>query len=550
MTVAQIAKKLKRSERYIYMVLKYATEGQSVVVEIPDPKSPEDLDPEVRELIEPTPDAFEGFFNRYSGRTLSPLHKEWVTQALSAHRVLINCPPRHAKSTIFSVWLPIWLICMDRNVQILICSETVTLARKFSNEISANLTYNQQLIQDFGRFRPESLDWPWRPADGELMVEGRERQIKSGDLTLQIRGVGQQVLGMEANWVICDDVVSRESAKHPTQREALSEWFHGDVMSRLEPGGRAVVIGQRLHLYDLYGELAKEKIPGEETPRWKHINYPAVLDWEEKRVLWPERWPWHEIMQKYTDLGSAKFEAMYQQNPLPEGEALARKGWIYGDDEHPGCLDHDRIVGDGRGGKRVVRVVSLDPSPTRYAGLVVAEMDWDPSRFECSILEVRRERMQVRDMLSHIERCVDWYSPQYFVFERNAAQRWLLQDPTMEQLRRRVQVIPHDTGRNKGDPTLGIESLSVDFEFGRIRLPYGDAESRKMSELLIQEALTYPQGETDDLLMALWFIKFNYSRLVPRVTVLPETNRWGGWRVPPRLRDGWSWMRPKEKLYA
>jgi hypothetical protein len=158
--------------------------------------------------------------------------------------------------------------------------------------------------------------------------------------------------------------------------------------------------------------------------------------------------------------------------------------------------------------------------------------------------------MQVRDMLSHIERCVDWYSPQYFVFERNAAQRWLLQDPTMEQLRRRVQVIPHDTGRNKGDPTLGIESLSVDFEFGRIRLPYGDAESRKMSELLIQEALTYPQGETDDLLMALWFIKFNYSRLVPRVTVLPETNRWGGWRVPPRLRDGWSWMRPKEKLYA
>lgn len=546
MTVKEIAKKLRRSERYIYAVMRWANDsGDRVVIEIPDPKPTDALAPEVRGLLEMTPDAFEGFFNRYSGRILAPIHKQWVKDALSSKRVLINCPPRHAKSTIFSVWFPIWLVCMDRDVQILICSQTERLAMKFSNEIAAQLTYNLKLIQDFGRFKPEMGDWPWRPGDGELMVEGRRREVKSGDMTIQIRGSGQQILGMEANWVIADDVVSRENARTPQQREAISEWFHGDVMSRLEPGGVAVVIGQRLHLYDLYGELAREKVPGTDQLRWLHINYPAVLDWEEKKVLWPDRWPWAEIMEKYVDLGSSRFEAMYQQNPLPEGEALAQRRWIYGGGDAPGCLDLDRVVGQGaKGVSRPVRVISLDPSPTRYAGLIVAELDWDPQMFNATILEVRREKMQVRDMLSHVERCVDWYEPHYFVFEKNAAQRWLLQDPTMEALRRRIQVIPHETGRNKGDPVLGIESLSVDFEFGRIRLPYGDAESKQMSELLIQEALTYPQGQTDDLLMALWFIKFNYSRLVPRGLYMPSAMGGGpGWKVPPRLRDGWRWFK-------
>lgn len=555
MTVKQIAEKLKRSERYIYEVIRFAnSDGDAVVLEIPDPKKREDLEPEVAETLEFTADGFEKFFNRYSGRKLQPVHKKWVRDVLSHHRILINCPPRHAKSTIFSVWLPIWLICIDRNVQILICSQTDTMAKKFTNEIAFNLGYNAQLIKEFGRFRPELGDWPWRPNSGELMVEGRTRDTKSGDLTIQVRGSGQQILGMEANWVIADDVVSRQNTRSDEMRNSLSDWFHGDALSRLEPGGRAIVIGQRLHLYDLYGELSLEKLPGtlndegEAIPRWTHINYPAVLDWDKQLVLWPEKWTWLEIMEKYADLGQTKFEAMYQQNPLMEGEALARRTWVYGTDEHPGCVDHERRVGEiqTEGFSRRVRVCSLDPSPTRYAGFIVADIDWNPdNNFNCTILELRRERMQVRDMISHIERAIDQYAPQYFIFERNAAQRWLLQDQTMQGLRRRIQVLAHDTGRNKGDPQLGVESLSVDFEFGRIRFPYGDPESRQMSDLLITEALHYPQGQTDDLLMALWFIKFNWSKLIPRFAAATQTNS-ASWRVPPRLKNGFAWRKKNE----
>jgi len=555
MTAKEIATAIDRSERQVWALLRYAKDsGESFIFEVPDPKAKGDLPAHCKPMLEDTSAGFEAFFNRYSGRTLQPVHKDWVKQALSSKRVLINCPPRHAKSTIFSVWFPIWLIARDRNLQILICSQTDKLAKKFTNEISYALSYNRDLIKDFGRFKPELGDWPWRPNSGELLVDGRTRETKSGDLSIQVRGAGQQILGMEAHWIIVDDAVDRPTTRSETEREKLSEWFHGDVMSRLEPGASCIVIGQRLHLFDLYGELAQEKltrVPGS-PKRWLHINYPAILDWTQQTVLWPEKWTYNDLMEVYQDVGSQNFEAMYQQNPLPAGERLAMPEWIYGDTEHRGCLDQHRKAGraspfNPEDPRPRVRVLSMDPSPTKLAGLIVADILYDRDTFECEVLEVRHEPMNVRKMLGTIQSMLKNYGPvDYFIFEQNAAQRWLLQDPAMDRIRAKTMVLPHTTNRNKGDPTLGVGSLAVEFEFGRIRLPYGDAEGKEMSQLLLDEVMTWPQSQTDDILMALWFIKFNYMRLVPRRGALDagdDHSGWGrGWRPPPRLIKGFRWQ--------
>lgn len=550
----EIAEKMKVSQRYVFTLLKYARENglEAMIVVIPDHIKEEDLDDAQKAMVKPTSDAFELFFNAYSGRTLAPVHKGWVEKALSTRRTLINCPPRHAKSTIFSVWFPLWLLARDRNLQILICSQTDKIAKKFTNEIAYHLAHNKELNRDFGRFRPEFGDWPWRPNQGELLVDGRSRETKSGDLSIQVRGAGQAILGMEANWIIVDDAVSRQNTRNEIEREKLSEWFHGDVMSRLEPKGSATVIGQRLHLYDLYGELAKEKLTRMEgsPERWNHINYQAISSWKDQSVLWPEKWDFEALMDVYIDVGQKNFEAMYQQNPLPEGERLVQNAWIWGDDEHRGCLDYDRRLGQRSSsledGPPRCRVLSLDPSPTKLAGLVVADVIKTGEHPEYEILELQHRSMNVRDMLSEIERVLSNYAPvDYFIFEQNAAQRWLLQDPAIDQLRSRVMVIPHTTNRNKADPVLGTGSLALDFEFGRVRLPYADSDAKQQTQLLIDEATTWPQGLTDDLLMALWFIKYNNARLIPRRTdgVSWNSERGPGFRPPPRLTKGFRWAR-------
>lgn len=523
LTQEQRAKAVSRSVRYVRDVEHWArSDGEAVVIEIPEPKDRSKLSPEALECLEFTADGFEKFFNRHSNRWLPSHGKRWVTDILRERRVLINTPPRHAKSTIVTVWFVLWLITLDRNVQVLIVSQTNKLATKFTNEIAWHLSYNEKLIADFGRYRPELTDWPWRPNQGELLVDGRTRETKSGDLTLQVRGAGQQILGMEANWVIADDPVSRRTAESETERERMSEWFHGDVLSRLEPGGHAVVIGQRLHLRDLYGELAEKRLTRVEggPPVWNTIVYPAVLDWDTQEVLWPEKWTFDELMVTYESIGSTMFETMFQQNPLPDGMRLVSELWIQGDETHPGCLDYDRGIGQGYRQIEdsflpVVRVLSIDPSPTKFWGWSLMDTVYTGQVFAASILFVKSEVMGMREAMEEIQWIVKEFGVDYTIIEKNSAHMFM-QQPEFLDLRFQTKLLPHTTSASSKDhATLGVSSLAVDFEWGRIRFPFGDAEARSNSQIALNEILSYPQGATDDVLMSLWFPKYNFQRLVP-----------------------------------
>jgi hypothetical protein len=545
-TQAQVAAKMHKTtrtvERYLQNLEKYRLEeaGENI------PKWDE-LSPEVQLCRGVTADSFELFFNRYSGMTLQPIHKEWVEMALATRRTLINCPPRHAKSEIFSVWFPIWLMARDRNIQIILISQTRSIALKMSNRIAAILASNKKLITENGPFVPQVESTPWRPLQGELMVAGRDRQEGSGDLTLMVRGAGQGILGLEADWVILDDPTTKSISASETERENLSEWFHGEVLSRLEPQTPCFVIGQRVHMNDLYGELAGIKSTINPSGyAWKQINYPAILDWDKHLTLWPQKWGWDELQQTMEDTGRDLFESMYQQNPLPNDRRLVLREWIYGDEEeggdHPGCLDYDRKAGvPGPDTVDKVRVMSLDPSPTKFAALVVADIDRSKPYLHAEIIKITRDRMSVRDMIQNIQDTITLYAPQYFIFEQNAAQRWLLQDSDMDEIKRHVQVLPHTTSQNKADPVLGVETLARDFEKGHIRLPWGSPESQTMSHFLLDEAEVYPQGLTNDVLMALWFIKWNTARLSPRY--IPTNNSRNVVKTPDHLKGGFWWSK-------
>lgn len=509
------------------------------------PKDQADLTDEAKAMLEWSADAFEAFFNAFSPHKLSRIHKEWVELALTNDRLLINCPPRHAKSIIFAIWFPIWLICRNRNNRVIIVSKTNDLVAKFGSNIAAVLGGEtgggKKLIDTYGRFKPLGSGSTWSPARGNLQVEGMDRGGDTNEMSILVRGAGQQILGFGADFIVCDDPTDFDVSRSETDRKRLSEWFHGNVMSRLEAEedereGRIIVIGQRVHLKDLYGELVAEKDEDGKT-HWHHINFPAVLNWETHEVLWPERRDWAKIMKSRKDLGKDLFEVMFQQNPLAAGIGLAKREWLLGLQEYPGCIDRDRDAGqppNHEPGVDYIRVMSMDPSPSQYAGLILADISRSPDGMTgMSIIELVREKMDVREMVYHITRMRDSYHPDYFIFERNIAQKWFLQDERVEQLKRDMRVIPHNTGRVKHDETYGVQSLSPYFEFGDIRLPYGDAEGRRMSELLFREAEEFPQGTTDDLLMALWFIKYHAASLVP------IGKKHGGSRrrfaIPPRL---------------
>ena len=70
-----------------------------------------------------------------------------------------------------------------------------------------------------------------------------------------------------------------------------------------------------------------------------------------------------------------------------------------------------------------------------------------------------------------------------------------------------ITFVPHTTSINKRDPKFGFESIGDLFRQGFVRMPYSTPTARLNMQYLITEAIQYPDGDTDDTLMATWFMK-------------------------------------------
>ena len=498
-----------------------------------------------KEMLEWNVDAFARFFVEFSPESYFPKHvRPWIESFLRERNLLLNVPPGHAKSIFFSTWIPIWLICRDRNVQVLLISKTKEFAKAWALDIAGNLEHNEALVQAYGRFKTE--DGKWSPTGGTFNVLGRTRTIKGAQFTVESRGMNGQVLGRRADFIIVDDPTDQELAASEVDRRAALLHLREQVFTRAEPqvdkpGGRITVVGQRVHLFDMYGELERQEYeigPNKGKRLWHNEKYPAIADWDTKKVLWPEKFSWEELQLIYARVGGqGPFSCLYQQEPMPEGTALVTKQWI------EACRDYTRGARTGYRASKpeeavfpIVRVVSVDPSPTQWNGIVVGDLLYDRERFTFALTEVYRMKAGVRELKAEVDRIITTAEPDYLIFEESGFLTWFRDDPWFMELTGRVRFVRHHTGVNKNSKDYGVESLAGDFEFERISLPYGDEDGRQMSDMLANEALTWYPGvkEGYDLLMALWFVKFNYRKLAP-VRTLPTRVRGGS-------GAGWSWM--------
>ena len=529
-------------------------EGKAVKV-IPEPRTKEDIarDPalaHLRPLVAQTPEAYKAFVDRYWPEEPLPPHaEEWVAAALEHRRLLLNVPPGHAKTSVMAVRFAIWQVACDRNVNVLILSKTTKLGEKITRAIAQEFEHNDRLLQDFGRFKPPA-GTRWSVGLGELVVDGKDPG--TGDLSVFIRGSGQQALGFRCDWAIADDPTDRGISRSEAARTAQRDWFVGEVETRLKPGGRIFCIGQRVHIDDLYGWLAAKHNEETGEPVWTQIETPAIIDWDSKQMLWPEHWSWERIQEMRWSMGEADFNCYYQQNPAAGGDFF-REWWFSGNGtaEYPGCLDYHRRIGQGWVADSpeeqqfpVTRVVSIDPSPTQYCGMVVSDVVYMGAlgtEFWSAIVDIRRDRMGQRDMISTLHELWGLYRPQAVVFEQNSV-KWLHEDPEWNRICSMfITVIDHTTGQNKNSEEMGVWSLASDVQQGRIRFPAATPEDLAVSRLLIDEMLAYPrQNKTSDVLMAMWLQKFNFRFLIPDNAYDdgPSTRKWN--MQNKSIRGAWS----------
>lgn len=439
------------------------------------------------------------------------------------------------------------------------------------------------MAMDFGRFKPLERDM-WTSDAFIVMQYDDTGAISEKEPTWSAYGADTSFIGGRYDFVIWDDLVDPRKLRSIEQKEALQDMWTDVGETRLEPGGLLILQGQRISSDDLYRFALDMNAPSgddddddydddddwdervfeeeRKDKKYHHIIFKAHYEekcegqhgksapaYPEGCLLSPRRLPWRKIQTLMENRGE-RFSVIYQQEDTDPSEVLVPKSWIYGDDDFPGCLDKDRDrlqIPRGINAADCISVATADPSPTQFWS--VQWWIYHPESEQRFLIDLVRQKMDAPDFLDwdSDSRCFvgimeEWqdmsealdFPIQTWIVERNAAQRFLLQYDHVRrwQAKSGVEIIGHDTGRNKSDPEFGVETIAPHYRFGRVRLPYRN-EGKLISLKLIDEVTHYPFGRTNDCVMAHWFFEWN----LPNIYAPTSVRRSTAWRP--------SWLRTK-----
>jgi len=254
-------------------------------------------------------------------------HIETICEHLEAvsageiHRLLINIPPRHSKSTIVSVMWPAWEWLTDPAQKFLCASYSGNLSTR------DNLKTRRLLQSPWYQER-----WGYMFSfAGDQNAKQRFENDKTGYRLAT--SVGGTATGEGGSRLILDDPHGAQAAQSEVMRESDLEWFDMVWSTRLNnPKTDAMVtVMQRLHERDISGHIL-EDIKG-----WEHICIPAEWDGKSRKtvlgpydprkkkgeLICPERFGAAEITMLKQLLGTYGTAGQLQQDPTPsEGGIL------------------------------------------------------------------------------------------------------------------------------------------------------------------------------------------------------------------------------------
>ena len=299
-------------------------------------------------------------------------------------RLMVLMPPGSAKSTYASLLFPAWWMARQPLTNVIAASHTAELADHFGRRLR-NLVAEERDTLGYG-------------LSGDSRAAHRFRTTLGGEYFAT--GIHGPVTGRRADLVVIDDPIkSHAKGESSLAREHVWNWYRSELITRLKPGGRIVLVMTRWHEDDLAGRLL------DSGDAWHTLRLPALAEPGDPlgRPLGAALWPaWENetaLARKRTSVGSRTWQALYQQSPtsgegslfpvarigiadsLPEGARMVR-AWDLAATEAGEGRDPDWTVGlklahcpDGR--LVVVDVVRLRGGPHEVTQCLMATASRD-----------------------------------------------------------------------------------------------------------------------------------------------------------------------------
>jgi hypothetical protein len=507
------------------------------------------LTPELLDLVD---EDFGSFMEEIIKLPNADFHED-IDSALAnkeIKKIVVTLPRGHGKSTHISVGFPLWLIARNHNIRILLISSTAAISRSFMSETINHIERNERyqvfakyveasrkgVIPKMKNYTKANQNW----SGDSIVIDRTLLQLK--DPTIHAVGLFGSILSKRADIIICDDIVNQENSQTEEQRAKIIDWIYTTVMPVLAPHGRFVYLGNTWHQDDLVSHLLKDpqfeykkKMPAIQSwptrmdlwSEWSKIimdeekslddrkyiskqfytqNEPQML--EGLSLLWPGRFTFEELYLEYIANPYA-FARMRQCDPSNRPSQKFKDEWL----ELAIKKGKDLKLQDNE------RTEFIRSMTTCGVDLAIGEKEWNDDTCIFTLDKVKSTQGDIKAgdvVIRQID--VGKFSPD------EVRQKIILLSETVRPSGIRVenvgyqQAIVRDlehkvanirgyhTGGEKHDSTIGVNSLAILAEQGKLIIPYAqDSRTQKIVNRLLNELRAFPDGHTGDILMAFWF---------------------------------------------
>ena len=248
-------------------------------------------------------------FYKYERQFLVDLCNDLQNFLTSDDEVLIlNLPPRHGKSRTVGNLVE-WLLGRDINAKIMTGSYNETLSTTFSKNVRNTI---QEVKGDKDKIVFSDI-FPGvsiKQGDGAMNLWS----LEGGYNNYLATAPGGTATGFGCSLMIIDDLIkNKEEAYNANVLDKHWEWYAQTMLSRLEEGGKIIIIMTRWVSGDLAGRAIEHyKAEGKKI---KHIKMKAVQD-DKGTMLCDEILSYKSFLSKAKAMGPEIASANYQQEPI------------------------------------------------------------------------------------------------------------------------------------------------------------------------------------------------------------------------------------------
>lgn len=397
--------------------------------------------------------------------------------------LLINIPPRHAKSTIVSVGFPAWVWSREASKKFIYGSHSHQLAKRDSIK-------TRQVVQS--HWYRDTFGIKWRLAEDQneksnfLNTEGGFRRATSVEAT---------IIGEGGDILVLDDPHSPRSVASDTQRQSELDWMDEEFFTRINDPRTVskIVIMQRLDQRDASAHLLAQG-------GWEHLMLPAeyesarkcsvtVLGFKDSRTeegdpLWPERFD-KEGLKVLKKMGAKAWAGQGQQRPAPaEGNIIKRESFKYYD-VLPSDITFFGLSVD----------LSFDEGvKNSYAVFQI----WGKRQADKYLIHQVRRQMGFTEQLSTMKILCNGIVPK--TTDKRISSKWVEKKANGAAI---INVLTKDIAgllpvSPQGSKEARLEAVSPQFESGNIYVPNPELTENSWVPDYIEELVTFPGALHDD----------------------------------------------------